>query len=138
MSETRSRLTVYFEDPFWVGVFEREEDGRLSAAKVTFGAEPRDGEIFAFILREYGQLSFGPAVEAAAKANGRNPKRARREAGRQTHSAGIGTKAQQALKLQREQGRQESKEKSRLEKAEEAERAYRLKRQKRRQKHRGR
>ena len=24
---TRSRLTVYFEPPFWVGVYERESDG---------------------------------------------------------------------------------------------------------------
>ena len=35
-----AKLTVYFEDPFWVGVFERVEDGKLSVCKVTFGAEP--------------------------------------------------------------------------------------------------
>lgn len=35
-------LTVYFEDPFWVGVFERIDDGKLSVCKVTFGAEPKD------------------------------------------------------------------------------------------------
>lgn len=34
-------LTVFFEDPFWVGVFEYVEGSRLSASKVTFGAEPR-------------------------------------------------------------------------------------------------
>ena len=38
----QGRLTVYFEDPFWIGVFERIENGKLSAAKVTFGAEPKD------------------------------------------------------------------------------------------------
>jgi len=37
----QGRLTVYFEDPFWVGVFERIENGKISAAKVTFGAEPK-------------------------------------------------------------------------------------------------
>ena len=25
-----ARLTVYFDDPFWVGVFERIEDSKLS------------------------------------------------------------------------------------------------------------
>ena len=41
MDKVIGRLTVFFEDPFWVGVFERIENGRLSAAKVTFGAEPK-------------------------------------------------------------------------------------------------
>ena len=36
----KASLTVFFEEPFWVGVFERIEDGKLSVCKVTFGAEP--------------------------------------------------------------------------------------------------
>ena len=35
-----STLTILFEDPFWVGLYEREEDGRYSVSKITFGAEP--------------------------------------------------------------------------------------------------
>lgn len=35
-------LTVYFQEPFWIGVFERKESGRLSICKVTFGAEPKE------------------------------------------------------------------------------------------------
>ena len=46
MGEVKSGLTVYFEESFWVGVFERYEDGKLSAAKITFGAEPKDFEIY--------------------------------------------------------------------------------------------
>ena len=38
------KLTVYFEEPFWVGIFEHIEDGKLSVAKVTFGVEPKDYE----------------------------------------------------------------------------------------------
>ena len=45
MDKVSGKLTVFFEDPFWVGVFERIEDGRLSVAKVTFGAEPKDYEV---------------------------------------------------------------------------------------------
>lgn len=41
MGKVSGKLIVYFEDPFWVGVFERIEDGKLSAMKVTFGSEQR-------------------------------------------------------------------------------------------------
>ena len=46
VSPMEGKLTVYFEDPFWVGVFERVEEGKLSVCKVTFGAEPKDYFIF--------------------------------------------------------------------------------------------
>ena len=42
MGKVSDKLTVYFDEPFWVGVFERIEDGNLSVAKVTFGAEPKE------------------------------------------------------------------------------------------------
>ena len=50
MGEVTGKLTVFFEEPFWVGVFERYEDGKLSVAKVTFGSEPKDYDINKFIL----------------------------------------------------------------------------------------
>lgn len=50
MGKEQIGLTVYFEEPFWVGVFERIENGKLSAAKVTFGSEPKDYEVYEFIL----------------------------------------------------------------------------------------
>ena len=50
MDKVIGRLTVFFEDPFWVGVFERIENGRLSAAKVTFGAEPKEPDLSAAAL----------------------------------------------------------------------------------------
>ena len=42
MGKVSDRLTVYFDDPFWVAVFERIDNGMLSVSKVTFGAEPKD------------------------------------------------------------------------------------------------
>lgn len=46
MQKSRASFTVFFEDPFWVGVYEREEPGGLTACRVVFGAEPKDGEIY--------------------------------------------------------------------------------------------
>ena len=53
MDKASSRLTVFFEDPFWVGVFEHIEATKLSVAKVTFGAEPKEYEIENFIRKHY-------------------------------------------------------------------------------------
>ena len=62
MDKVNGKLTVFFEEPFWVGIFERIEDGKLSAAKVTFGAEPKDYDIQEFVLKHYYDLQFSPAV----------------------------------------------------------------------------
>ena len=138
MDKTISRLTVHFEEPFWVGVFERVEDGKLSACKVTFGAEPKDAEVYDFVLRHYDGLRFSPAVEAHVKEDKHNPKRLQRDVKKQLKNCAAGTKAQQALKLQHEQNKKERKVKSRTEKLAQQERLFALKQQKKKQKHRGR
>ena len=85
MDKASGKLTVYFEEPFWVGIFERIEDGKLSV----------------------------------------------------TMETGIGTKSQQALKLQQEQNKQVRKERSRKKKEAEEQRMFELKQQKKREKHKG-
>ena len=137
MDKASGKLTVYFEEPFWVGVFERIEDGKLSVAKVTFGAEPKDYEVQEYIPKYYFSLKFSPAVETVVKDIKRNPKRMQREAKKQTMETGIGTKSQQALKLQQEQNNQERKERSRKKKEAEEQRMFELKQQKKREKHKG-
>ena len=137
MGNESSRLTVYFEDPFWIGIFECISDGKLSAAKGTFGAEPKDYEVYEFILKHYYDLRFSPAVAAAVKETKRNPKRMQREVKKQLQNNGTGTKSQQALKLQQEQNKQTRKAKSREKKLAEAERMFELKQHKKKEKHKG-
>ena len=137
MDRVSGRLTVYFEDPFWVGIFERTTDKKLSAAKVTFGAEPKDYELLEYITRNYYHLQFSPAVETVVKDTRKNPKRAQRDAKKQTLETGIGTKSQQALKLQQEQNKQERKVKSREQKEAESQRLFEMKQVKKKEKHRG-
>lgn len=138
MDKVSGRLTVFFEEPFWVGVFERISDGKLSACKVTFGAEPKDYEIFDFILKNYDRLRFSPAVATEVKEAGRNPKRMLREVRKQVQDTGLGTKAQQALKLQQEQWKTERKTVSREQREAEKQRQFERKQQKKKEKHRGR
>ena len=137
MDKASGKLTVYFEEPFWVGVFERIEDGKLSVAKVTFGAEPKDYEVQEYIRKHYSSLKFSPAVDTVVKDIKRNPKRMQREAKKQMQETGIGTKSQQALKLQQEQNKQERKVRSREKKEADELRMFELKQQKKREKHKG-
>lgn len=138
MDKVSGKLTVYFDEPFWVGVFERVEDGKLSVSKVTFGAEPKDYEVYDFILKHYFSLQFSPAVTTVVKETISNPKKRQRDVAKQLRNTGIGTKSQQALKLQQEQNKQERKVKSREWKMAEAKRMFELKQQKKKKKHRGR
>ena len=137
MDRVSDRLAVFFEDPFWVGIFERIENRKLSVAKVTFGAEPKDYEVLEFINRNYYHLQFSPAVETIVKDTKKNPKRAQREAKKQTLETGIGTKSQQALKLQQEKNKQERKVRSREQREAENQRLFELKQMKKREKHKG-
>ena len=75
MDKVSGRLTVFFEEPFWIGVFERISERKLSVCKVTFGAEPKDCEIYDFVLKNYYRLKFSPAVATDVKEAVRNPKR---------------------------------------------------------------
>ena len=133
------KLSVYFEDPFWVGIFEHIQNGKLSVCKVTFGAEPKDYEIQEFVLKHYDKLNFSPAVDSDRPAKEyMNPKRLQRDVKRQLQNVTIGTKSQQALKLQQEQMKTERKAKSRKKSEEELERMFELKQQKKKEKHKGR
>ena len=40
MQKCESGLTVYFEDPYWVGVYERCTGGQLTVCKIVFHWNP--------------------------------------------------------------------------------------------------
>ena len=133
----KSSLTVFFEDPFWVGVFERIDEGKLSVCKVTFGAEPKDYDVWEFVLQHYNELVFSPAVETETRQTADNPKRRFRNARKQTERSGIGTKSQQALQLQREGMKAERRQISREQRDAEAQRRFEMKQMKKKEKRRG-
>lgn len=138
MQRNESKFTVYFEDPFWVGVFERICDGEVTACKITFGSEPKDYEVYEYLLRNWNKLSFSPPIKAEQRNEIQiNPKRMQREINKQLESRGTGTKSQQALKLQHEEGKAARKEKSRMRRDEENQMKFDLHQQKRKEKHRG-
>lgn len=136
---TKSSLTILFENPFWVGIYERIDDGKYEVCKITFGAEPKDYEVYDFLLKNWHKLKFSPPIKADKVEEYKvNPKRMQREINSQLKNKGIGTKAQQALKLQHEQTKIERKTQSREQKEAEKERQYALRQKKKKSKYRGR
>ena len=51
MDKVSGRLQVFFAEPFWIGIFERVSEGKLSVWNIRFGAEPKDYEVQEFVLK---------------------------------------------------------------------------------------
>lgn len=132
------RLTVCFESPFWVGLYERWEQGEYAVCKITFGAEPKDYEVYAFLLENWRKLVFSPALSAARDPQRRvSPKRMQRKIHAQLRETGVGTKAQQALQLQREAHKLARQTRSRAQREAEKQRQFSLRQEKKKAKHKG-
>ena len=139
MGRVSVKLTVYFEDPFWVGIFERSIDEKLSVCKVIFGAEPKDNEVLELVLNRYSKLKYSTEIQYEKVFKEKvNPKRVQRDVKKQLNNKGVGTKSQQALKLQQEKNKTIRKIKTKEQKELEKEKMYSLKQQKKREKHKGR
>lgn len=135
----KSSLTILFENPFWIGLYERIDGDKYEVCKITFGAEPKDYEVYDFLLKNWHKLKFSPPVKTdGIKEHKINPKRMQREINSQLDNKGIGTKAQQALKLQHEQSKIERKAKSREQRDAEKKYQFALRQEKKKAKHRGR
>lgn len=138
MQKIESKLTVYFDDPFWVGVYERISDGLLEVCKITFGAEPKDYEVYDYLLQNWHLLRFSPPVKANEKQDIKiNPKRMQRAIKKQLKTQGVGTKAQQALKIQQEISKVARRVKSREQREAKKQIQFEVRQQKKKQKHKG-
>jgi len=132
------KLTVYFDDPFWVGVFERDDETGLRVSRVVFGSEPTDAELYEYIQREYKSIDFGkPLKNQVQIVRKKNFKRMQREVRKEVYEEGVGTKAQQAMKLNQELNKKERQVISREQREAEQALKYKLRQDKKKEKHRG-
>jgi hypothetical protein len=131
------KLTVLFDLPFWIGVFEREEDGKYSVARTVFGAEPKDHEILEFLLRHFDRLKFSTPKEDAPKEKKMNPKRLQREVKKEMLKTGIVSKAQDAIRLEQEKTKKSRKVKSKAQRDVEKQADFDFKQAKKKKKLRG-
>lgn len=139
MDNLSIKCIVYFENPFWVGVFEKNINRKISAIKITFGAEPNDNQVFEFILKNYNKLKYSKEIINDKKINNEkiNPKRVQRKVKKELNKIGISTKSQQVLKFQQEQNKIIRKTKTKEMKELEKEKMFLLKQKKKKEKHKG-
>ncbi|MFR5134151.1 MAG: YjdF family protein [Acutalibacter sp.] len=139
MPENGAKLTVFFQEPFWVGLYERWTEGLLQVCKITFGAEPKDYQVYEFLLNHWDGLRFSPPVaEEKEEAPRKNPKRVQREIQRQLASPPTSTRSQQALSLQREAAKEQRRQRSHQGRETQRQERFALRQKKRKEKHRGR
>ena len=137
---TSIKLTVFFKEHFWIGVFEAYEHEGYKACKVTFGAEPKDEEVYQFILKEFKNLKFSsmtPTSKDELTIRRENPKRMQRKIRKETQNEDVGTKAHIALKKQYEENKLINKQNYKEEKNKIQERKFQLKQIKKKEKHKG-
>lgn len=138
MRKISGKLTVFFENPFWVGIFENFENSNLSVCKVTFGSEPKEYEIYDFILKKFYNLRFSDEMKLNFNEKAKNPKRRQREIKKELQSKKILKKSEEILKLQYEENKKEQKVKTKQEKELEKQKKFLLKQEKKKKKHKGR
>ena len=137
MKKISGKLTVFFENPFWVGIFENFENDNLSVCKVTFGSEPKEYEIYNFILKKFYDLRFSNEMKSNFSKKIKNPKRRQREIKKELQSKKSLKKSEEILKLQYKENKKERKIKTKQEKEAEKQRKFLLKQKKKKQKHKG-
>lgn len=131
-------LTLLFEDSFWICLYERFDYDKYWVCKITFGSEPKDYEVYKYLLKNWRKLKFSPPVKIAlAEERKIKLKRMKREINEHLKNKGIGTKAQQALKLQQEENKLAQKVRNRERREEEQECQFALRQEKKRAKHKG-
>ena len=138
MDRNESRFTVLFQSPFWVGIAERWSGEGYQAARVVFGAEPTDAQVYQWLLGNWRRLPFTaarrrrcpkPFPPIPSGSSGRPEKAAQ--------TARVSTKAQQALARQREAEGLERRARRAAQKRAEQEEQFRIRQRKKREKRRG-
>src|SRR5579871_2631804 len=139
--ETRIKVTVTLENLLWVALFERVHEKKLTAARVIFGKEPTDPELYEWVLANFNQLKFSGTQDFILTIKRKNPKRVLREVKKEMKKANGSVPreslAQQALRLELEKKKVLKKSKTKAEKEAEKEQQFQFKQEKKRQKKRG-
>ena len=137
-------FTVFFEDPFWVGILEISDDDGVRAARHVFGEESSGPELYAFGLsRDYDRLlrralAGRPAPSPPPRPGAMNPKRAARAAAKERKAPTVSTAAQRAIQAVLEQSKSEKRGRSRGQRLAEVARRRELARAKAKARQRGR
>lgn len=130
-------FSVFFEDPFWVGVFENYDNGILKVAKITFYKEPTERELQEFLIENYDKIKFFEQKDSISTTKKMNPKRKLREAKKQMNNTYSISKSKDYISRQFELNKIDKKRNKSKEKKLLIEQKFSQKQAKRKEKHRG-
>ena len=136
-SKNLIKIRVLFEEPFYIGVFEKVENDKVYVAKVTFGKEPKDKELNVYLNENYYKLKWQISDEIFKDNEIKNPKRKQREARKEMLKKMVGTKSQNAIKKQYEENKVINKKKKKENKELLNKKKFELKQEKKKEKHKG-
>ncbi len=104
-------FTVFFDDPFWTGIFTLTGNGKVKFARVIFGDEPSDPELYEYFLKYYNSLEFFESQNIEKeKAPVKNPKRRQREISKELKNGNRIKKSYEAAKLSIQQSKKKEKQ----------------------------
>lgn len=132
-------LTIIFDQPFYVGIFERRTGNTYEVSKINLGtSEPHDSLIYELLIENWHHVRFNTVnITNNARIQKKvNPKRMQRLA-KKASKSGLSTKAQEAVKLAQTAQKLEKKKHKSLRNQEIKEQRYLLSQKKKSEKHRG-
>jgi hypothetical protein len=135
---TNCKFTVLFEDPFWVGIIERNDDLGYSVARIVFGSEPTEAKLYEYFQKEYMNIHFSKPIKNHQIAE-KEPsyKRKQREIKHSMEKINISSKAHEAMRLDLEKSKQSRKVLSKAEREAEEARQRKMRSEQKKEKHKG-
>lgn len=131
-------MMVYFDPPFWVGIFEKIDGNTYQTARYVFGAEPTEPQLLEFARVDYIHLSFTCAVKETGYSLTRiGYKRRMRKIKSLMKNSMESTRSQQILQQEYERQIQNSREQIRETRQLVEDRKFQLKKARQAAKHRG-
>jgi len=89
-----SVFTIFFEDPFWVGILEENYNGINYMGKHIFGAEPSNSELLQFYIYEFEKIKKLIIGETDIVTKKTNFKKSINKSKKTQNKIGVGTKSQ--------------------------------------------
>ena len=132
-----SIFTIFFEDPFWVGVLEENYNGINYMGKHIFGTEPSNPELLQFFIYEFDKINKIKIGETEMETKKLGFKKSLSKSKKAQIKIGIGTKSQNLFQKAFEELMKIKKKEHRVEKNMDKEEKYGKKQEKKLEKKKG-
>jgi hypothetical protein len=132
-----SVFTIFFEEPFWVGILEENYNGINYMGKHIFGAEPSNSELLQFYIYEFEKINRLKISETNMEIKKVSFKKSLNKSKKIQNKIGVGTKSQNLFQKTFEETMEINKKEKRVEKIMDEEEKYKKKQEKKLEKRKG-